>query len=123
MPQNFYDLIKPGDFIYLKSTNDNIVLDQIPLAEAALISINPNTGSISSYVGGTSFDDGLFDRVRLSFPQTGSSFKPFVYAAAFANNYNPSSIINDAPIIFNDKNLESFWRQKIILENFMDQLD
>ena len=110
LPQNFYDLIKPGDFIYLKSTNDNIVLDQIPLAEAALISINPNTGSISSYVGGTSFDDGLFDRVRLSFPQTGSSFKPFVYAAAFANNYNPSSIINDAPIIFNDKNLESFWR-------------
>ena len=94
MPQNFYDLIKPGDFIYLKSVNNNLILDQIPLAEAALISINPNTGSISSYVGGTSFDDGLFDRVRLSFPQTGSSFKPFVYAAAFANSYNPSSLIN-----------------------------
>jgi len=110
MPQNFYDLIKPGDFIYLKSINDAIILDQIPLAEAALISIDPKTGSISSYVGGSSFKDGLFDRVRLSFPQTGSSFKPFVYAAAFANNYNPSSLINDAPIIFNDENLESFWR-------------
>ena len=109
-PQNFYDLIKPGDFIYLKATQDNIFLDQIPLAEAALISINPITGSISSYVGGSSFNDGLFDRVRLSFPQTGSSFKPFVYASAFANNYNPSSLINDAPIIFNDENLESFWR-------------
>ena len=110
IPQNFYDLIKPGDFIYLKSNNDAIILDQIPLAEAALISIDPKTGSISSYVGGSSFNDGLFDRVRLSFPQTGSSFKPFVYAAAFANNYNPSSLINDAPIIFNDENLESFWR-------------
>ena len=110
IPQNFYDLIKPGDFIYLKSFNDAIILDQIPLAEAALISIDPKTGSISSYVGGSSFNDGLFDRVRLSFPQTGSSFKPFVYAAAFANNYNPSSLINDAPIIFNDENLESFWR-------------
>ena len=110
IPQNFYDLIKPGDFIYLKSINDAIILDQIPLAEAALISIDPKTGSISSYVGGSSFNDGLFDRVRLSFPQTGSSFKPFVYAAAFANNYNPSSLINDAPIIFNDENLESFWR-------------
>ena len=110
IPQNFYDLIKPGDFIYLKSINDAIILDQIPLAEAALISMDPKTGSISSYVGGSSFNDGLFDRVRLSFPQTGSSFKPFVYAAAFANNYNPSSLINDAPIIFNDENLESFWR-------------
>ena len=110
IPQNFYDLIKPGDFIYLKSINDAVILDQIPLAEAALISIDPKTGSISSYVGGSSFNDGLFDRVRLSFPQTGSSFKPFVYAAAFANNYNPSSLINDAPIIFNDENLESFWR-------------
>ena len=110
IPQNFYDLIKPGDFIYLKSINDAIILDQIPLAEAALISIDPKTGSISSYVGGSSFNDGLFDRVRLSFPQTGSSFKPFVYAAAFAHNYNPSSLINDAPIIFNDENLESFWR-------------
>ena len=110
IPQNFYDLIKPGDFIYLKSINDAIILDQIPLAEAALISIDPKTGSITSYVGGSSFNDGLFDRVRLSFPQTGSSFKPFVYAAAFANNYNPSSLINDAPIIFNDENLESFWR-------------
>ena len=110
IPQNFYDLIKPGDFIYLKPINDAIILDQIPLAEAALISIDPKTGSISSYVGGSSFNDGLFDRVRLSFPQTGSSFKPFVYAAAFANNYNPSSLINDAPIIFNDENLESFWR-------------
>ena len=110
VPQNFYDLVKPGDFIYLKLDGDIITLDQIPLAESALVSINPNTGSISSYVGGSSFNDGLFDRVRLSFPQTGSSFKPFVYASAFANQYNPSSLINDAPIIFNDENLESYWR-------------
>ena len=118
IPQNFYDLIKPGDFIYLKSINDAIILDQIPLAEAALISIDPKTGSISSYVGGSSFNDGLFDRVRLSFPQTGSSFKPFVYAAAFANNYNPSSLINDAPIIFNDENLESYWRPENYTSKF-----
>ena len=110
IPQNFYDLIKPGDFIYLRTDEDQLVLDQIPIAEAALISVNPNSGNISSYVGGSLYSDGLFDRVRLSFPQTGSSFKPFVYASAFANGYNPSSIINDAPIIFNDANLESFWR-------------
>jgi penicillin-binding protein 1A len=110
VPQNFYDLVKPGDFIYLKKEENNLILDQIPEAEASLIAMDPNTGSILSYVGGSSFKNDLFDRVRLSFPQTGSSFKPFVYASAFANNYNPSSLINDAPIIFNDENLESYWR-------------
>ena len=102
--------MKPGDFIYLKKEENNLILDQIPEAEASLIAMDPNTGSILSYVGGSSFKNDLFDRVRLSFPQTGSSFKPFVYASAFANNYNPSSLINDAPIIFNDENLESYWR-------------
>ena len=109
-PQSFYDLIKPGDFIYLKINEDELYLDQIPIAEASLISMDPNTGRIVTYVGGSSYKNDLFDRVRLSFPQTGSSFKPFIYASAFANNYNPSSLINDAPIIFNDENLESFWR-------------
>ena len=109
-PQSFYDLIKPGDFIYLKINEDELYLDQIPIAEASLISMDPNTGRIATYVGGSSYKNDLFDRVRLSFPQTGSSFKPFIYASAFANNYNPSSLINDAPIIFNDENLESFWR-------------
>ena len=41
-----------------------------------------------------------FDRVRLSYPQTGSSLKPFIYASSLANGYNLSSLINDAPIAF-----------------------
>ncbi|MDA9011476.1 penicillin-binding transpeptidase domain-containing protein, partial [Gammaproteobacteria bacterium] len=48
--------------------------------------------------------------VRLSYPQSGSSFKPFIYASALSNQYNLSSLINDAPIAFKDDNLESVWR-------------
>jgi len=61
-------------------------------------------------VGGSNFNKSNFDRVSLSYPQSGSSFKPFIYASALANEYNLSSLINDAPIVFEDKNLESVWR-------------
>ena len=46
----------------------------------------------------------------MSFPQTGSSFKPFIYSSSLANGYNLSSLINDAPVVFEDENLESEWR-------------
>ena len=109
-PKNFNDILNFGDFIYLKINDGFYTLDQIPTAEASLISINPKSNEIIAYVGGKNFAESNFDRVKLSFPQSGSSFKPFVYAAALANGYNLSSIINDAPIIFEDENLESVWK-------------
>jgi penicillin-binding protein 1A len=63
-----------------------------------------------TYVGGIDFSKSNFDRVKQSYPQAGSSFKPFIYASAFANGYSASDKINDAPIIFEDSNLESSWR-------------
>ena len=59
-----------------------LYLDQIPEAEASLISINPKSNEIIAYVGGKNFAASNFDRVKLSFPQSGSSFKPFIYSAA-----------------------------------------
>ena len=109
-PKNFKDILNFGDFIYLKINDGFYTLDQIPEAEASLISINPKSNEIIAYVGGKNFAASNFDRVKLSFPQSGSSFKPFVYSAALANGYNLSSIINDAPIIFEDENLESVWK-------------
>ena len=109
-PKNFNDILDFGDFIYLKVNNDFYALDQIPEAEASLISINPKSNEIVAYVGGKNFAESNFDRVKLSFPQSGSSFKPFIYSAALANKYNLSSIINDAPIVFEDENLESIWK-------------
>ena len=75
-----------------------------------MISINPKSGEVLAYIGGKNFSESNFDRVRLSFPQSGSSFKPFIYTASLANGYNLSSLINDAPIVFQDENLESAWK-------------
>ena len=110
VPSNFYDILRTGDFIYLTNIDGKNYLDQIPEAEAAFISVNPNNGAIKTYIGGLNFSKSNFDRVRQSFPQAGSSFKPFIYTSAFANGYNASDKINDAPIVFEDANLESRWR-------------
>ena len=110
VPRGFTDLLEPGDLIYLTKENNQAKLDQIPLAQSSLISFNPKSGEILSYVGGSVFNDSQFDRVRQSYPQSGSVFKPFIYASALSGGYNPSSLINDAPIIFEDENLETYWR-------------
>ena len=110
VPSNFYDILRSGDLIYLTNIDGKNYLDQIPEAEAAFISVNPKNGAIKTYIGGLNFSKSNFDRVRQSFPQAGSSFKPFIYTSAFANGYNASDKINDAPIIFEDSNLESSWR-------------
>jgi len=109
-PQNFYDILNIGDLIYLLKDGEGRTLDQLPIAEAAFIATNPATGAILAYQGGLNFSKSNFDRVKQSFPQAGSSFKPFIYSAAFANGYSASDTINDAPIIFEDANLESVWR-------------
>ena len=109
-PQNFYDILSLGDLIYLSKVNGSHYLDQVPDAEVAFISADPSSGAIKTYIGGLNFSKSNFDRVKQSYPQAGSSFKPFIYASAFANGYKASDKINDAPIIFEDSNLESSWR-------------
>ena len=109
-PSNFYDILRSGDLINLTEIDGQNYLDQVPEAEAAFISLNPNNGSVKAYMGGLNFSKSNFDRVKQSFPQAGSSFKPFIYTSAFSNGYKASDKINDAPIIFEDSNLESSWR-------------
>ena len=109
-PTKFEQILSFGDFIYLKINDDVYNLDQIPNVESSLISINPNHGNVIAYVGGKNFNESNFDRIRSSFPQSGSSFKPFIYSTSLASGYNLSSLINDAPIVFEDENLESAWR-------------
>ncbi len=110
VPNGFNDFLNFGDFIHLKKNDDYLSVDQVPEAEASLISIHPETGEVIAYVGGKNFNESNFDRVSSSFPQSGSSFKPFIYSSSIANGYNLSTLINDAPIIFEDENLESAWR-------------
>ena len=110
IPNGFRDFLNFGDFIYFKNNDEYLSLDQIPAVEASLISIDPKTGEVIAYIGGKNFNESNFDRVRSSFPQSGSSFKPFIYSSSLANGYNLSTLINDAPIVFQDQNLESAWK-------------
>jgi penicillin-binding protein 1A len=73
---------------------------QLPAAEAALISISPDTGAIFSLVGGFDYDRNKFNHVSQAWRQPGSSFKPFIYSAALEKGFTPATIVNDAPLSF-----------------------
>jgi len=67
--------------------------------QAALVSLDPGTGAIRSYVGGRDYGASQFDRASQALRQTGSAFKPVVYATAFENRVaSPSSMLEDAPL-------------------------
>jgi penicillin-binding protein 1A len=76
------------------------------------VSIDPNSGSIKALVGGYDFFLSKFNRAEQSSPLLGSNFKPFLYASAFSEGFTASTLINDAPIIFEDEALEEKWRPR-----------
>ncbi len=78
-------------------------LEQLPRAQSALVSLDSDTGALRALVGGLSFAGNKFNRATQARRQPGSSFKPFVYAAAFERGFNPASIVLDAPVVFKDR--------------------
>ena len=94
-------LVKPGDVFYVEpipGREGEYRLRQIPEVSGAAIAMDPFTGRVLAMVGGFSFDESEFNRATQAQRQPGSSFKPFVYAAALDNGYTPSSTLLDAPI-------------------------
>jgi len=75
-------------------------LDQLPRAQATLVSMEPGDGRLKALVGGFSFAGSSFNRTPQARRQPGSSFKPFIYAAAFEKGFHPGSIVLDAPVVF-----------------------
>ena len=105
------DVIKPGDVVWLAhDSTTGWSLAQIPEVQGALVSVNPNTGAIQALTGGFDFEHSKFNRVVQAKRQAGSGFKPIVYAAALDKMYTPASLINDAPVVFEDSALEGEWR-------------
>ncbi len=86
------------------------VLTQIPEIQGALVSLNPRTGAVQALVGGFDFALNQYNHALQAARQPGSGFKPFVYAAALAHGITPASIFMDAPLVFDDRNLESEYR-------------
>ena len=105
------EVLIPGDVVWL--AHDSATgwsLAQVPEVQGALVSVNPNTGAIQALTGGFDFEHSKFNRVVQAKRQAGSGFKPIVYAAALDKGYTPASLINDAPVVFEDDALEGAWR-------------
>jgi penicillin-binding protein 1A len=86
------------------------LLADVPRVEGALISINPSDGGIRAMVGGFDYFKNKFNRATQARRQPGSNFKPFIYSAALERGYTAATIINDAPVVFDDDSLEATWR-------------
>jgi len=92
-------------------------LAQLPRAQSALVSLEPSNGALRALSGGYSFAGNKFNRATQARRQPGSSFKPFVYAAAFERGFNPASVVLDAPVVFKDRR-GHLWRPQNDTGNF-----
>lgn len=102
-------LLPPGAVILvrvLEIANDRwkLALDQEPLAEGALVAIEPGRGWVKAMVGGYDFKRSQFNRAVQAHRLPGSAIKPVIYAAAIDKGYTPASIFLDSPLVFNSHN-------------------
>ncbi|PQO23752.1 penicillin-binding protein [Rhodobacteraceae bacterium WD3A24] len=98
------DLLAPGDVVLVEEVTDDAgntrhwSLRQIPELQGAFMAMDVNTGRVIAMQGGFSYQDSSFNRATQAMRQPGSSFKPFVYAAALDSGFTPATIVIDAPL-------------------------
>ena len=100
---------KPGDVIYIKASDSDIQLAQIPEIQGAIVSIDPNDGALLALTGGFDFYSGKFNRATQARRQAGSNIKPFIYSAALDNGFTAATLVSGAPIVVEDT-LGDTWR-------------
>jgi penicillin-binding protein 1A len=99
-PDDMWDI---GDVVFVKAIEEDGAFDhwsyrQIPGIQGAFVAMDTQTGRVLAMQGGFSYQSSVFNRATQALRQPGSSFKPFVYAAALDNGYSPATIVVDAPI-------------------------
>jgi len=72
-------------------------LRQVPEVNGGIVALDPHTGRILALSGGFSYESSQYDRAMQALRQPGSTFKPFVYAAALDNGFTPVAKVLDAP--------------------------
>ncbi len=98
--KEFYDLFNIGDIIYVKKIQDSeYELKQLPKVNGGIVVMDPFTGRVYALSGGFSFKKSEFNRASQALRQPGSAFKPFIYALALENNFSPTTLILDAPLV------------------------
>ncbi len=109
-PESAADIVAVGDLVRVRPEGDIWQLAQLPAVEGALVSLDPSDGAIHALAGGFDFYRSKFNRAIQANRQPGSSFKPFVYSAALEKGFTAASVVNDAPVVFDDPALERAWR-------------
>jgi penicillin-binding protein 1A len=109
--KNFNQIFKVNDLIYVEKISNGIFsLRQLPNVNGGIVVMDPYSGRVLAMSGGFSFKKSEFNRVTQAKRQPGSAFKPFIYALALENNYTPSSLILDAPIVLNQGEDLKLWK-------------
>jgi len=109
-------VLKPGDVIEVavkKVGRDGGVqfrLEQTPVVEGALVAIDPRTGAIRAMVGGYDFGRSEYNRAVIAHRQAGSAFKPLIYATALNQGSSPSTVVVDAPVVYEEVDSEKIWK-------------
>ena len=112
-PDDISQILSPGDQVRVRQANDDVnvwYLSQVPDAQGALIALDPKDGAMIALVGGFEYLHSKFNRATQALRQPGSNFKPIVYSAALEQDFTAATLINDAPVVFNDASLEGSWR-------------
>ncbi len=114
------DILSPGDIVLVERIGEDegnfYTLKQIPEANGGLIAMDPHTGRVLALVGGYSFSQSQFNRASQAYRQPGSSFKPFVYAAALDNGFTPASQVLDAPFVIERSDIDCEENEEGVLE-------
>ena len=108
-------VLKAGDIVYVSKAGDGesrFRLQQPPKLQGAMVAMDPHTGRVLAMVGGFSYGQSEFNRATQAYRQPGSSFKPFVYAAALDNGYTPASVVLDGPLEVNQGGSLGVWAPK-----------
>ncbi|MCH2354324.1 MAG: transglycosylase domain-containing protein, partial [Pseudomonadales bacterium] len=111
-PRSAGEILDPGDLIHITAKDEQWHLAQIPNIQGALVALNPRSGAVTAMVGGFDFSRNQYNHAVQAARQPGSSFKPFVYSAALDHGVTPASVYLDAPLVFEDKNLEQLYRPR-----------
>ena len=111
------DLLEVGDVVLVRAmTSDDDgsfirwTLRQVPEVQGAFMAMDVFSGRVLAMQGGFSYQDSVFNRTTQATRQPGSSFKPFVYAAALDSGFTPATIVIDAPIELDTP--QGIWRPK-----------
>ncbi len=108
-------ILKAGDIVEVLPKKGDLesgvfVLEQTPLVEGSLLALDPRNGAIQAMIGGYDFSRSQFNRAVSARRQPGSAFKPLIYATALQQGLTPATLILDAPVVYQDEELDRVWK-------------